>query len=47
MSEDSGAIPTPWVTDVSVLTAVGREDYEVMSFVQHVDAKGRPLVIPP
>lgn len=46
MSEDSGATPTPWVTDVSVLTAVARGDYGVMAFIQHVDAAGRPLAIP-
>lgn len=46
MSEDSDATPTPWVVDVSVLTAVARGDYSIMSFIQHVDAGGRPLVIP-
>jgi predicted nucleic acid-binding protein len=43
---DTGPVPTPWVLDASVLTAVARGDYSIMSFIQHVDAGGRPLVIP-
>ena len=46
MTEDSGATRTPWVVDASILIAVARDDQDVMNLVQHLDAKGRPLVIP-
>lgn len=46
MSEDSGAAPPPYVLDVSVLTAITRGDYDVMSYIQALASQGRPLVIP-
>lgn len=46
MSEDSGAVPAPYVLDTSVLTAVAREDHGIMTMVQRFDATGQPLVIP-
>ncbi len=46
MSEDSGAVPAPYVLDVSVLTAITRGDYGIMTFIQQLDASGQPLVIP-
>ena len=46
MSEDSGATPAPYVLDVSVLTAITRGDYGIMTFILGLDASGQPLVIP-
>ena len=46
MSEDSGAVPAPYVLDVSALTAITRGDYGIMTFIQQLDASGQPLVIP-
>lgn len=46
MSEETGAIPTPWIADTSVLIAVARGDTQIMTLVQELDARGRPLVIP-
>ena len=31
MSEDSGATPAPYILDVSVLTAITRGDYGIMT----------------
>ena len=39
-------LPAPWVLDVSVLAEVARGDARTMTFVQELDARGRPLVIP-
>jgi predicted nucleic acid-binding protein len=46
VSEDSGAIPAPYVLDVSVVVAVGRGDTEIMTFIQRLDGTGQPMVIP-
>lgn len=46
MSEDGGAIPTPWIVDAGVLIAVARADTAIMTMIQELDARGRPLVIP-
>jgi predicted nucleic acid-binding protein len=46
VSEDAPAVPTPWVLDISVLVEVARGDTGTMTFVQEVDARGQPLVIP-
>jgi hypothetical protein len=46
VSEDSGAVPAPYVLDVSALTAITRGDYGIMTFIQQLDASGQPLVIP-
>ena len=46
MSEDGGATPAPYVLDVSVLTAITRGDYGIMTFILELDASGQPLVIP-
>ena len=46
MSEDAPAVPTPWVLDSSVLVEVARGDTGTMMFIQELDARGRPLVIP-
>ena len=41
MSEDSGAAPAPYVLDVSVLTAITRGDYGIMTFILGLDASGQ------
>jgi len=46
VSEDGGAIPTPWIVDAGVLIAVARADTAIMTMIQELDARGRPLVIP-
>jgi predicted nucleic acid-binding protein len=46
VSEDSGATPAPYVLDVSVLTAITRGDYGIMTFILGLDASGQPQVIP-
>ena len=46
MSEDSGAVPAPYVLDGSVVTAVARGDHEIMTFIQRLDGTGQPMVIP-
>ena len=46
MSEDSGAVPPPYVLDVSVLVAVARADPEVTGLILELDARGQPLILP-
>jgi predicted nucleic acid-binding protein len=46
VTEDSGATPTPYVLDVSVLVAVARADAEVTRLVITLDGRRQPLVIP-
>lgn len=46
MSEDSRAVPAPYVLDVSILVAVARGDPGIMTLIQHLDGRGQPLVIP-
>ncbi len=46
MSETDGPVPAPWVLDVSVLVAVARGDTAIMTLVQELDARGRPLIVP-
>jgi predicted nucleic acid-binding protein len=46
VSEDSGAVPPPYVLDVSVLIAVARGDTEIMTFIQRLDSTGQPMIIP-
>ena len=46
MSEDSGAVPPPYIIDLSVAVAVARFDASVMTLIQGYDARGQPLVIP-
>ena len=46
MSEDSGAVPPPYVLDVSILAEVARGDRGMMLFLQELGARGRPLVVP-
>ena len=46
MSEGGSPVPAPWVLDVSVLVAVARADTRIMTLVQELDARGRPLIIP-
>lgn len=46
MTEESGAAPTPYVLDVSVLVAVARADAEVTRLVITLDGRGQPLVVP-
>ena len=46
MSEGSGAVPAPYVLDVSVVVAVARGDTEIMTFIQRLDGTGRPMVVP-
>jgi hypothetical protein len=43
VTEDSGATPTPYVLDVSVLVAVARADAEVTRLVLTLDGQGRTL----
>jgi predicted nucleic acid-binding protein len=46
VSEDNGAVPAPYVLDVSVLIALARGDYEIMTFIQRLESDGQPFVIP-
>jgi hypothetical protein len=46
VSEGSGAVPAPYVLDVSVVVAVARGDTEIMTFIQRLDGTGRPMVVP-
>jgi len=46
VTEDSGASPTPYVLDVSVLVAVARSDADVTRLVLALDGRRQPLVIP-
>lgn len=46
MSEDAGAVPVPYVLDVSVLIAVARADAGVTDLLMGFDAEGRSLLIP-
>jgi predicted nucleic acid-binding protein len=46
VSEAGAPVPAPWVLDVSVLVAVARGDAAIMTLVQELDARGRPLIIP-
>lgn len=46
MSEDSGAVPAPYVLDASVVVAVARGDTDVMTFIQRLDGTGQVMVIP-
>jgi len=46
VTEDTGATPTPYVLDVSILVAVARADADVTRLVLALDGRGRPLVIP-
>jgi predicted nucleic acid-binding protein len=46
VTEDSGAVPAPYVLDVSVIVAVARGDTEIMTFIQRLDGTGQPIVIP-
>ena len=43
---DAGPVPAPWVLDVSVLVEVARADTRIMTLVQELDARGRPMIIP-
>jgi predicted nucleic acid-binding protein len=45
VSPASGATPTPLVLDVSILAAVARGDYGIMTFIQRLDGRGQPLVV--
>lgn len=46
MTEDSGAAPTPYVLDVSILVAAARADPGVTRLVIILDGRGQPLIIP-
>jgi predicted nucleic acid-binding protein len=46
VSEGGSPVPAPWVLDVSVLVAVARADTGIMTLVQELDVRGRPLIIP-
>ncbi len=46
MSEDGGAVPAPYLLDVSVVVAVARGDTEITTFIQRLDGTGQPVVIP-
>jgi predicted nucleic acid-binding protein len=46
VSGDGGAVPTPYVLDVSVLVEMARGDARIGALIQELDARGQPLVIP-
>jgi predicted nucleic acid-binding protein len=46
VTEDAGAVPTPYILDVSVLVAIARADSEISALILELDARGRPLVLP-
>lgn len=46
MNAETGARPTPFVLDSSVLAEVARADSGLMSLIQSWDAVGQPMVIP-
>jgi predicted nucleic acid-binding protein len=46
VSEDGGALPAPFVLDASVIAAAARGDYGTMTFLQALDARSQPMVIP-
>jgi predicted nucleic acid-binding protein len=46
VSEETGAVPAPWILDVSVLTAIARADSEITGLILELDAHGQPLVLP-
>jgi hypothetical protein len=46
VSEDSGAVPVPYVLATSVLIEVARADIRIMLLLQNLDASGRPLILP-
>jgi predicted nucleic acid-binding protein len=46
VTEETGAVPTPWIFDVSVLTAVARADAGISGFALSLDAAGRTVVLP-
>jgi predicted nucleic acid-binding protein len=46
VTEEGGASRTPYVLDVSVLTALARGDARVMTLLQALDGQGQPLVAP-
>ena len=46
MSSDDGASLPPYVLDASVVTELARGDYDLMTFVQRLDALGRPMIVP-
>jgi predicted nucleic acid-binding protein len=46
MTEDAGAVPTPYILDVSVLTAIARADSDISGLILELDARGWPLVLP-
>ena len=46
MTEDAGAIPAPYILDVSVLIAIARADSDISALILELDAQGRPLVLP-
>jgi predicted nucleic acid-binding protein len=46
VSTDGGAVPAPYILDVSVVVAVARGDTEIMTFIQHLDGSGRSIVVP-
>jgi len=46
VSEGGSPVPAPWVLDVSVLAEVARGGARIMTLIQELDARGRPLIIP-
>lgn len=46
MTDREGAVPTPWVLDAGVVTELARGDYDLMIFIQRLDAEGQPMMIP-
>jgi hypothetical protein len=46
VTQDSGAVPPPYILDLSVAVAVARFDASIMTLLQGYDARGQALVVP-
>lgn len=46
MSEEGGAQPAPLILDASILSAAARGDDEIITFIQRMDARRQPFVVP-
>jgi predicted nucleic acid-binding protein len=46
VTEKTGATPIPVILDSSILTAVARADFGIMTMLQRYDATGQPMVVP-
>jgi predicted nucleic acid-binding protein len=46
VTENAGTAPTPVILDSSVLAAIARADFGIMTMLQRYDAAGQPMVVP-